>query len=1000
MTDLYFWNSWQKPYRILFLMLLVLLAGSILYFVISIFFGADFVIEWVLNPVLESVQVKLPAWQHPLQNIQVAIDTFVVKQTYWGSTLKVNTTAAAISLLFFLIALAVSLAAVTTFSRLWYMVGVAAFCGLIVLLRLEQLGVLGRFDATATALVFLLVLPVTYYFQAVRPQSSFMLRLGVMAGLLLLLALVLGLLASVPYPHLYVVNYGMTAWLALSFLLLVLVGSEIIVGILYLITATATPDSKGSLRHFMLATSLYLLNLVFYYLQERQYLDWDIYFIGPFWILIISLVTGLWTLRLRRESLGTALQVEPYGLMLYLALAMLTLSTMAYAAATDNNPLLETFEDAILYTHMGMGFALVIYIIANFYALLRENQRVYRVLYRPQYMPLFSARFAGLIIILALYAARGNFAIYQTMAGYYNGIGDVYAVQGDLIASQNYYRLGSQHHIRNHRSNYALASLAMEANQPRPAMIFLKEALQRNPTAYTYANLANLYRERGLFFDALFTLRQGVQRFPLSGPLYNNLGLSYGRTQLTDSAFYFLRAAAADNQSQEVALANMLAVLSQQAVRISPDSLLSWDRHQNLALQSNFLALANRQGYRLEKLPSPVNILSRDSSVMAPIYMLNWALQTENADSSLVNRVGERYRHAQGSAMEEQWGLATALLHYQLPNYYAAFGTMEDLAYRSQFNNVTYYKIMGQWALEQQAPLLAADWFKQAHMLGDATAGHYRAIALAEAGRPQQAAQLWVSLADTTLPANWQQRKVLALLALSDTPIDDAPQPEELASLRLYLRAGTLIPAEKRALLEAIPNRVKRADALLHLTRHALEEGDRAQAQQYLAQLQALKASSTPEQQQRLQRLRIRYRLQAGTTPQPTMEPEEALVRLQQQAAQELAQGNTTAAIALLRQVAHASPFEEEAILQAVQLLNAQKQPEEAYALLRRALLLNKYALPLLEAYALQSLRMGLENYSSEALTSLQKYAPAERYRNFLNEYETLKKSLRNATGW
>jgi hypothetical protein len=999
MTQFAFWNSWQKPYRILFLVLLVLLAGSILYFVISIFFGSDFVIEWVLRPTLEAVQVRLPAWQHPLQNIQIALDTYVVKQTYWGSSLQVNTTAAAISLLFFLLSLAVMLAGITTLSRLWYLVGITAFCGVIVLLRLEQLGVLGRFDTTATAAVFVLVLPLTYYFHAVRTHSSFLLRLGAFAGLLALLALGLGLLATVPYPHLYVVNYGMPAWLGLSFILLLLIGPEIIAGILYLITASANSESRGSFRHFMLASGLYLLNLFLYYLQERQYLDWDIYLIGPFWILIISLITGLWTLRLRRETLSAALVVEPYGLMLYVSLAMLTLSTLAYAAATDNNPLLETFEDAILYTHMGMGLALVIYIVANFYSLLRQNQRVYKVLYRPQYMPLFTARFAGLIIVLAFYVMRGNFALFQTMAGYYNGIGDLYAVQGDLIVSQNYYRLGSQYQIRNHRSNYALASLAIEANQPKPAMLYLQEAAVRQPTPYTYANLANLYREGGQFFDALFTLRQGVQRFPLSGPLYNNLGLSYGTTQLADSAFYFLRAAAADSESQDVALANMLAVLSQQAINISPDSLLSWDLHDDLALKTNFMALANRQGYRLGNLPAPLAMVSRDSGAIAPLYMLNYALQAERADSALVNWVGARYEQARLSVFEEQWGMAYALLLYKQANHFGAFAAMQDLSDRSQFNNVTYYKILGQWALEQRAPALAAEWFEQAHMRGDPMAGYYRALALAESGQAEEASQLWVSLPDTTLPVSWQQRKTMALLALSNSSLEDVPQAEELAGIRLRLRAGTLIPAEVNALLGSLTNTTARADALLHLTQQALAEGDRAQAQTYLAQLQALSASLNTHQQQTLLALRIRHKVQTGSQ-QSGLEASETLVSLQQQAARELSQGNTRAALELLRQVAQASPFEEEAILQAVHLHNAQKQYEEGYALLRRALLLNKYAVPLLEAYALQSLQLGLESYSRDALLTLEAHASPERYRNFLDQYNRLKTSIAPEENW
>ena len=1000
MNQLAYWNNWQKPYKILFIMLLVLLAGSIIYFVISIFFGADFVIEWIINPVLEQVQVPLQAWQHPLMNIQVAVDSYVVKQTYWGGPLQINTTAAFISLVFFLLALSVILACLTTFSRLWYMVGIAAFCGVVVLLRLEQLGVLGRFDNTPTAAVFLLILPLTYYFQAIRTRTSFILRLAVFGGLIALLAVLIGLLATVPNPVLYVVNYGMPAWLGLSLLLLILVGPEIIAGILYLVTASSTTSSRGSIRHFVVASSLYLLNLILYYLTERQYIDWGIYFIGPYWILLLSILASLWTLRLRRETLSAVLQAEPYGLMLYIALATITLSTLAYAAATANDPLLESFEDAILYTHIGMGAALLLYIIANFYSLLRENQRVYRVLYRPQLMPLFTARLAGLIIMVALYAVRGNFAYFQIMAGYYNGIGDLYAAQNDLITSQNYYRLGSQYQFRNHRSNYALASLALGANSPKPAMLFLKEAVERQPTPYAYASLANMYRDRGLFFEALFTLRLGVQQFPLAGPLYNNLGLYYGNTQLTDSAFYFLRAASADDKSEEVALANMLAILAQRGIKLSPDSLLSWNNPENLALQNNILAMANQQGYQLRELQSPKEVLKGDSSATIPMYLLNYALQAQNIDSSLVRLVGNGYERAKLSPLEEQWGMAYALMLYRLPDYYKAFGVMRDLADRSQFNNITYYKILGQWALEQRAPLLAAEWFRQAHMRGDATAGFYNAIALAEAGQPQEASELWVSLPDTALNTQLQQKKSLALLALSNTSLDELPQQEQVAALRLRLRPNTLKPAEINELLNTLPVVSARAEALLFLAETSLREGKRADAQAYLTQFQALLPKLPEGQRQMEQALRVRYQMQAGNLSAQPAGATDPLLQLQQEAAQLLAAGNATAALQLLRQVAQASPFEEGAILAAVNLLNAQKQTEEAYAMLREALLLNEYSIPLLEAYALQALRMGLEAYAEETLVALATTASPERYRNFMEAYENLKNTLASQQKW
>jgi hypothetical protein len=464
-----------------------------------------------------------------------------------------------------------------------------------------------------------------------------------------------------------------------------------------------------------------------------------------------------------------------------------------------------------------------------------------------------------------------------------------------------------------------------------------------------------------------------------------------------DSAFYFLRAAAADRRSEDAALANMMAVLAQRGIRLSPDSLLAWDSHPTLALQNNLLAMANRQGYRLTRLQPPLQVLGSDSSFAAPAYLLNWALQGQPADTLLVVAARQGFEKAQLSAMEEQWGLAHALLRYRLPDHYGAFAAMQDLAERSQFNSNTYYKILGQWGMEQGAPQQAAEWFQQAYMRGDAQAGFYRAMALAEAGRSEEAAQLWLSLPDTALSASLRQSKTQGLLAISTNSLEGLPQAEKLAAARLRLQADRLIPAEINSLLAMLAPQ-EQAQALLQLARQALRAGEAAEAQPYLSRLRSLQLS--PQQQQEAAALQLQHQLlSGGRAPQEPLAGD-TLLQLKQGAMQQLAAGDSAAALQQLGYIARITPFETDALLLATRLYNARNQREEAYELLRNALMLNRYSLPLLEAYALQSARMGLENYAQDALLELEISSPPQRHSRFLSQYEKILESRAATEAW
>lgn len=977
-------------------MLLALLAGSILYFIAVMWLGPELVIDWQTLAMTEELQLPLLQEDFGILRINLQADSYVVQQTFRGSELMVNLWPAYVLLTVVCLGLSMSLAVITSLGRFWYIVGMGLFCALIVGLRLEQIQLFGRIDKTADILFFLLFLPLSYLFQAIKTEVSLLVRFLSFLAVFVLLGVLIWLFSAVGIPFLYIANYGLPALMVLSFLLLLLVAPEIIAGLLYLVTASNTENSRNSMMHFSIASIVYLGNLILYYLQLRGVYDLDFYLISPFWLLPVSMVVAFYTLNARSLNFSGIIAYRPLGVLLYLSLAIICLATVAYVFATANDPLVETFEDAILYTHLGLGFFFFLYIIINFFGLLKENKRVYRVLYKPMVMPLFSARFAGVLLVFGLYSLHGIWSIYQPVGGYYNGIGDLYMAENNYFLAEQYYRQGSQYKYGNHRSNYALASLSIKAEKPVPAMMYLKKAIERQPTPYAYANLAKLYFENNLYFDGLFTLQEAIERYPREGRLFNNLGVQFGKTQVPDSALYYLRVAAADKDLEAAAVANELALLARH--NFFPEEQEYAYREDDIFYQTNLLALMNRSPAPA-KAPENVNpAVLHEPGGLESAWLLNYALLKNEPDSLLPLRLQALIDSSAVHFYEEPAALALGLLYYQQQNHFDAFRRVEDLALRSTFNQSRYYKLLGAWSLEQDAPQLAARFFGTAASgFNEPEAFLFQALALTEAGKPEQAEEILENIADSLWdegPIKIKNEMLRLLRVQSPEALSGSPGEETEAVQVLRMQWGKLDEAREMAFLSGIKEPQQNSRALAWLISRHLKYGSYARGKKYLQQWQQIPAGAMDEPL-----LLQRQHLAAKIAILQSSETEKGVSRvypgtlgkLMAAATEAASSGDTVRVINLSRQLMQATPFIEEMYVLAMPYLNAKGFEEEGYTYILKAMNFNPGSVILKELYILQSLRMNLEDYAEAELLNLEQLSDKERLKNFLNEAEKVR---------
>src|SRR5690606_10962309 len=294
------------------------------------------------------------------------------------------------------------------------------------------------------------------------------------------------------------------------------------------------------------------------YFNNINSLRWDVIYINSAALLLISAIVGIYGFRERCGVAYTFLPFQPFGAILYLSLGTICLATLSTFYLIANDPMLGMFEDFIIFSHMGIGLMFFIYIIANFSGILKKNLNVFRIQYKALNLPYFITAVAGIILIVVLVAKSLMYPYHQAFAGCYNGLGDLFALDTQVFLSEQYYKLGRSYDLNNYRSNYSLASLAMKQGDEAVALKYFDDAMTRLPDAHAFVNVANIYREKGRFFDALFILSEGLQRFPGEAHVQINLATLFAKTSVLDSAAYYLERARGVKDTKEVAEVNLM----------------------------------------------------------------------------------------------------------------------------------------------------------------------------------------------------------------------------------------------------------------------------------------------------------------------------------------------------------------------------------------------------------------------------------------------------------
>ncbi|MEA5460069.1 hypothetical protein VB796_13515 [Arcicella sp. LKC2W] len=588
MNQLQFWANWQKPTRILYLFSLSILVISLLIFGIAYFKGLENVIHWDVLSELNDLPVVLDQFKvSPDETLTIPAKAITVTEQFVASSMAINIVGNYIFLGLFVLGFLLILSALSAVNRFWYLI----FMGSVILLIVTfNFGLI--FNLANNYLnVGLIVLYVgtSYFFHAFRPDIDILKRFGTFLFITILLGIGIYKFSSVNHPFLLLSSYRTAGAMLLSVGFIFLISYEIINGFLFITTST---KSTQSLNNFLIISTIYLANVLLTFLNNNKIIDWNMIYLSPFLLLIISTILGIWGFRNRRNLSASITDFEESGAFIYAGLAIITFATCGLSFATANDPMTEALEDAITYSHLAMGIMFLGYVLVNFSGLFKQSLEVYKVVFKPLKFPVWMFQILAVIVISSLLVLKDFFPVKQASAAFYNCLGDYYTTEKDYKFAEVEYKLALAYEHRNHKTNYALASLSLTQGDNETAGVYFRQALAKNPSAYSYEALSRSLFDAKSFFDAIFTLKEGLQKFPKSGELQNNLAYLYNKSNLSDSTVIYYEMAVKNAKKSEVPASNLLAFWATNGKSSLAKDILS--KTENIAynsFQGNKLAL-------------------------------------------------------------------------------------------------------------------------------------------------------------------------------------------------------------------------------------------------------------------------------------------------------------------------------------------------------------------------------------------------------------------------
>jgi tetratricopeptide (TPR) repeat protein len=553
--DFIFWRDWsvkeKSPLFLSFLGLLLLL----FYGVYAWLEGLENIITWDVITELKEKTIQTPSLYFDQFSFSSTSPLWYVTETYAPSLLKINVTAYTILLGSVLFGLTLILGGLSRLRGVWFLAG-ALLLGLVLSsFRLESVFLVSK---NWPFLVAFSVAGLTYYL-----SNLYASKLNIFTTTLIwlivwsILVAILLWKSIINEPLLSLSAYGLIGALIITAVFVFLISHEIVSG-LFLLVSENSEKGKSSMPQLLVVTAVFSINALLIYLENAKRIDSSAFIFPPIVIYIISLILGFWGFS-NISHQRSWFSYRGVGAWIYLGMAIISSATIGMAYATANEPLVELIEDYISITFLVSGLCFFVYVFINFQQIIKAGMPFHKVLYKPPFTRFLLVRIAAVFIIFFVFSLKNRFSYFQLQSGLSNAIADFYLEEGDLKTAEVFYKSGANYDLSNQRSNLSLASLASLAGDKVNSVYFYRQAGSRTPSPQAILGESKNLQDQDMFFEALFSLKKGLEFFPNDHRLYTQLAHLQAKAHILDSVLIHLNKAKDLCENCEAENANFLA---------------------------------------------------------------------------------------------------------------------------------------------------------------------------------------------------------------------------------------------------------------------------------------------------------------------------------------------------------------------------------------------------------------------------------------------------------
>ncbi|MES2794912.1 MAG: hypothetical protein V4683_03045, partial [Bacteroidota bacterium] len=217
------------------------------------------------------------------QSFEIPAKVFYVMEQYMASPMDINLTGSWVWLSIFTVGISLVAATTAQLKNYWYLAASTCIIVIIVSLSIDEL--FGQTNYLYSGVILFAFISISYLFNWYFTKANLAIRFLTFLSFFVFLGLGIHFFASEPLPFLLLTAKSIPAALVLVTLFIFFIAYDIILAVLNLSTKGG---GSHSLLNFSIFTLIYLINLGLTYLHNINYLNWEMLYLSPFLILLIS----------------------------------------------------------------------------------------------------------------------------------------------------------------------------------------------------------------------------------------------------------------------------------------------------------------------------------------------------------------------------------------------------------------------------------------------------------------------------------------------------------------------------------------------------------------------------------------------------------------------------------------------------------------------------------------------------------------------------------------